>query len=280
MGGSGVYCGVAPRLIAYERVILPTSATALSRKIQLRTQPKFATHPAWIIPFPQQSKALSLILTTDCIMTKYARRWLVLPIIIAVWVFAVGVGLRFVLAYENSPGAVGGVPKAWPADTRIQRAADLPTLVMMVHPHCPCSRASVGELSVLMAESQGRVHASVVFVRPLEFPDEWEKTDLWRTVAAIPGVKMSVDNGGVEAQRFGSKTSGQVMLYNPAGELLFSGGITSARGHSGENEGRSAIVALLAQGRTEKSETPVFGCSLFGETAKDKPEDFCNANHN
>lgn len=212
-------------------------------------------------------------------MTTYAAPKLLLPLIIVVWLFAVGVGLRFVMAYENSPGTVGGVPIVWPTDSAIHRAPGLPTLVMMVHPHCPCSRASVGELSLLMAESQGRVNLNVVFVRPVEFPEEWEKTDLWNTVAAIPGVNMSVDNGGIEAHRFGSQTSGQVMLYNAAGQLLFSGGITSARGHSGENEGRSAIVTLLAKGRA-KSETPVYGCPLFNEGAKDKPEEFCNASHN
>lgn len=209
----------------------------------------------------------------------YTPPKLILALIITFWLLAIGVGLQFVMAYENSPGRVGGAPTVWPPDSRIQRAPDLPTLIMMVHPRCPCSRASVGELSLLMAESQGLVNVNVVFVRPAEFPEEWEKTDLWRTVAAIPGVKMSVDNGGVEAHRFGSHTSGQVMLYSATGELLFSGGITSARGHSGENEGRSAILTLLAKGHST-SETPVYGCPLFGERGNKKPEEFCGASHN
>jgi hypothetical protein len=221
----------------------------------------------------------SVSFRTNNLMTTYTRPKFLLPLIIAVWLVAIGVGLQFVMAYENSPGPVGGVPALWPADSRIRRSPDLPTLVMMVHPHCPCSRASVGELSLLMAESQGLVDARVVFVRPVEVPEEWEKTDLWSAVAAIPGVKLSVDNGGVEARRFGSQTSGQVMLYDAGGQLLFSGGITSARGHSGENEGRSAILTLLTKGQA-KSETPVFGCSLFSEAARDRPEEFCDASHN
>ena len=142
-----------------------------------------------------------------------------------------------------------------------------------------CSRASIGELALLMAESQERVNANVVFVRPWEFPDEWEKTDLWSKVAAIPGVTMSVDQGGIEAQRFGSQTSGQVMVYSPQGQLLFSGGITSSRGHSGDNEGRSAIVTLLTQGRSEKRETPVYGCPLFRKALPVESEESCNASH-
>jgi hypothetical protein len=71
------------------------------------------------------------------------------------------------------------------------------------------------------------------------------------------------DHDGVEARRFGAATSGQVILYDARGTLLFSGGITPARGHSGDSTGRDAILALLIDGSSEASETPVFGCSLF-----------------
>jgi len=210
-------------------------------------------------------------------MTKSAARKVFLPLVIVIWLCAIGVGLRFVLAYENSPGTVGGVPQTWPGESRLQHSTELPTLVMMVHPHCPCSRASVGELSVLLAQVQGRVNANVVFVRPVGVPEAWEIAELWASVARMPGVKLSVDNDGVEARRFGSSTSGQVMLYNTQGKLLFSGGITASRGHSGENDGRSAIVALLTQGHAATAKTPVFGCQLF-VTANDQ-EEFCDASH-
>lgn len=55
------------------------------------------------------------------------------------------------------------------------------------------------------------------------------------------------------------------MLYGADGRLLFSGGITGSRGHSGDNEGRRAIVSLLTGEGAYKSDTPVFGCSLFDE---------------
>ena len=90
-------------------------------------------------------------------------------------------------------------------------------------------------------------------------------------------VARKIDNDGIEARRFGSSTSGQVMLYNTQGKLLFSGGITASRGHSGDNDGRTAIVALLTQGQALTDETPVFGCQLFGK-AKDQ-EELCDASH-
>lgn len=196
------------------------------------------------------------------------------------WLFAVGVGLRLIMDYENTPGRGGVSAAEWPADSQIPRTPGLPTLVTMVHPHCPCSRASVGELALLMVQGQGLVNANVVFVKPRDFPEEWEKTDLWASAAMIPGVKIRVDNDGIEARRFGSRTSGQIMLYSADGQLVFSGGITSSRGHSGDNDGRSAIITLLTKGSAEQSETPVFGCPLFGEgTSNHEVKDSCNANH-
>ena len=198
---------------------------------------------------------------------------------IAGWLFAVGVGLRMILIYENTPGRSAVSSEEWPADSEISRTPGLPTLVTMVHPHCPCSRASVGELAILMTRAQGLVNANVVFVKPKGFPEEWEKTDLWNSAAMIPGVKVRGDDEGVEARRFGSRTSGQIMLYSADGQLLFSGGITASRGHSGDNDGRNAIMSFLTNGPAEQRETSVFGCPLFGESSNDEIKDSCNAVH-
>jgi len=138
-----------------------------------------------------------------------------------VWLVAVGYGLRLVWAYENLPGRSGTPPTTWPTGSTIKRTPGLPTLVLFIHPHCPCSRATIGELAILMAHSQGQVNASAVFVKPDGF-EEWEKTDLWSSAADIPGVKLSVDENGVEAKRFQSETSGQIALYSAQGKLLFT----------------------------------------------------------
>ncbi len=191
------------------------------------------------------------------------RARLILLTSTVLWVFAVGAGLGILWGYENTPGASANPPALWPADSRIQRATDRVTLVMLAHPHCPCTRASMGELASLMAHSQGRITAYVLFLKPAGFSGDWEKTDLWQSAANIPGVKAIIDEGGVEARRFNAATSGQTVLYDAEGRLLFSGGITGSRGHSGDNAGRSAIVSLVNAGAAETSETFVFGCPLF-----------------
>jgi hypothetical protein len=119
-----------------------------------------------------------------------------------------------------------------------------------------------------MAHAQGRLNAYVLFLKPTGFSEDWEKTDLWQTAAGIPGVSVMVDDRGLEARLFNSSTSGQTILYDAAGHLLFSGGITGSRGHSGDNAGRSAIVSLVNAGTATRAETFVFGCPLFDKNSE------------
>jgi hypothetical protein len=181
----------------------------------------------------------------------------------ALWLLTIGAGVGLLWNYESTPGTAAATPDRWPSGSRIEPAADRPTLVMLAHPHCPCTRASINELARLMTQAQGRVSAYVLFVKPQGFSDGWVQSELWASAAAIPGVTPVLDDGGVEAVRFHAATSGQTVLYDAAGNLLFSGGITNARGHAGDNAGRAAIVSLLTSDEAEERDTPVFGCPLF-----------------
>lgn len=183
------------------------------------------------------------------------------------WIATVAFGLQTLFHYENTPGRVGALPRAWP-ETQIERSSDRPTLIMVAHPHCPCTRASVGELAQIMARLQGEVAAYVLLVKPKEAGRDWEETDLVRSAGAIPGVKILLDPDGVEARRFGAETSGHTQLFGADGRLLFSGGITASRGHAGGNAGESAILALVANQTPPQTGTLVFGCALAnrGET--------------
>jgi len=179
------------------------------------------------------------------------------------WALAVATGLVVLLRYENRPGVAAAPPGRWPAGSHLERATDRATLVMLVHPGCPCSRASIEELDRLMARSRNLVTAHVLVFKPREFPAEWEKTDLWRAAAAIPGVRVRRDDDGGEARLFRAATSGQVVLYDAGGALRFSGGITPSRGHAGDSAGPDAIVAVLTGNAPATGiRTPVFGCSL------------------
>jgi hypothetical protein len=194
---------------------------------------------------------------------RFKKNRLILTAAGALWLLMIGAGVGLLWNYAGTPGTAAATPDRWPAASRIEPAADRATLVMLAHPHCPCTRASIGELARLMTQAQGRVTAYVLFVKPPGFSDAWVQTDLWASAAAIPGVTPVLDDNGDEAGLFHAATSGQTVLYDAAGNLLFSGGITGARGHAGDNAGRAVIVSLLTSDEAEERGTPVYGCPLF-----------------
>jgi hypothetical protein len=181
----------------------------------------------------------------------------------AVWLIGVVAGLRGVWAYENGPGADANPPQRWPAHSTLVSAPDRPTLVFVAHPQCTCTRASLDELAETLARAPKHPRTYVLFLRPLVFDAGWERTDLWRRAAALPDVTVLRDDDGVEARRFGVETSGQALLYDRRGTLIFSGGITGSRGHAGDNAGAAALEALLTRGQADRNGTRVFGCPLF-----------------
>jgi hypothetical protein len=188
--------------------------------------------------------------------------WLV-GLLSAVWLAAAVGGLAVVWQHQNGPGAPANAQPRWPIETPLTRATDGPTLVLLAHPQCSCTRASLGELAEALARATTKPRTYVVFLKPSSMPDGWEQTDLWQIAAALPDTIVVKDDNGLEAQRFGAATSGQTFLYDARGVLLFSGGITGSRGHAGDNAGRSSIVALLNRQPASRAATNVFGCSLF-----------------
>jgi hypothetical protein len=150
-----------------------------------------------------------------------------------------------------------------------------PTLVMLAHPRCFCTRASLAELGELMARARQRPKAYVVFIKPGGVGKDWENTDLWQIASRIPDVTIVRDDNGFETQRFGAETSGQTLLYDASGRLIFGGGTTGSRGHPGDNLGRATILALLNREPAPfnphgAAASPVFGCPLFaGDDRRD-----------
>jgi hypothetical protein len=103
----------------------------------------------------------------------------------------------------------------------------------------------------------------VLFFKPGSESNDWAQNGLWRDAAAIPGVFAELDPDAKQAKLFHAPTSGQVMLYDRQGKLIFQGGITPSRAHSGDNAGRSAVVSLLTTGKADRNKTFVFGCSIL-----------------
>src|SRR5579864_3544499 len=89
----------------------------------------------------------------------FARsRWTIV-LAVALWIPAVGYGLSILWTYASTPGRAAQPPLAWPRHAPIALNPDGDTLLMFVHPRCPCSDASIGELAILMAHSSARLDA-------------------------------------------------------------------------------------------------------------------------
>jgi hypothetical protein len=169
--------------------------------------------------------------------------------------------------YKSTPGSAATAPLEWPLGTRIVRAPDRATLLLFAHPRCTCTRASLSELAWILDRYPDRVAARVVFLRPDGVDEHWVDGDTYAVAGAMARVERIVDDGGAESRLFGAVTSGTALLYDTRGHLQFSGGITGARGHVGDNLGRSRVAALVAGGFADRPESPVFGCELDPEGA-------------
>jgi hypothetical protein len=180
---------------------------------------------------------------------------------LTLWLATCAAGLGMMAAYANRPGVSADAPASWPAASRLVLDPVRPTLVMLAHPMCDCTRASLAELAEFIARSPGGSTAYVVFIEPPGSDAGWDDTALWKTARAIPGVT-TVRDDGREMERFGAATSGQVLMYAPDGHLLFSGGATVARGHEGDNAGLQSMLAIVRHDRPSASQSPVFGCAL------------------
>jgi hypothetical protein len=183
----------------------------------------------------------------------------------SLWLICVALGLGALAHYSMTRGQAADAPPGWPVGTQLSLHGQRHTLVMIAHPRCGCTRASLAELNRLMTRLQGRVSAHVLLSAPLGFDDEWAKSELWQAASIIPDTEVRVDLDSREADLFGARTSGQTYLFSPAGELLFSGGITPSRGHQGDSVGRQRIIDLVTEGTAERDASDVFGCPIHAD---------------
>ena len=66
----------------------------------------------------------------------------ILGVMVVLWLVCAVGGLFVVWAYDNGPGKPATTESEWPANTSLERATDRPTLVLLAHPQCTCTRAT------------------------------------------------------------------------------------------------------------------------------------------
>ena len=185
-----------------------------------------------------------------------------LVLALTVWAAACAAGLFIITAHSAKPGRAAAAPAELASKLRASGRA---TLVMIAHPSCPCTRASLHELQRVTAGAQT---ADVVILFAGSSKRDRVGDDLRGIAESIPGVRVVDDPGGVQAKALGAHTSGTALFYDRAGTLRFSGGITASRGHEGDSAGGEQLRALLredVQATAAATATPVYGCALFAE---------------
>ena len=80
------------------------------------------------------------------------------PVMIAGWALLLTFGFGALWRYELSPGEQADAPRGWPGASAVVPPEGKPTVVMFAHPRCPCTRASLGELSKICATAGDRAN--------------------------------------------------------------------------------------------------------------------------
>ncbi len=202
------------------------------------------------------------LLTPTAAPAASSRSRLLRIAVFSVWSMLVTAGFGTLLLYGQLAGGQDTVPDNWPMNSRLPVLPRRRHLIMFVHPRCPCSRASLDELASIRFDRHALAEVLIVFVRPPDLNAGWEQDRLWRQAGEIPAAQRVVDPEGKEAARFGAKTSGHTFVFDAAGKLQFSGGITAFRGHTGENVGRHAVEEVM-QGRHAVRRWCIYGCPLL-----------------
>lgn len=207
---------------------------------------------------------------TDSLTQKLSIRRVIIFSAAVLWLLGILYGMKIMMTHETEAG-----PRT--LTNKVIETSDLFTLqnlhqkpyllVMFAHPHCVCTKASLTELRWLAQHCSERAQIITLFVKPEGAPDDWLNSENFRLAQAISGATVQIDEHAALARKFGAMTSGHVFLIDREGRVLFSGGITQARGVEGDSDGRRAIYALTTtthhQTPASSVETNVFGCLLY-----------------
>lgn len=188
-----------------------------------------------------------------------------------VWAGCAGFGWWAASEYSfaTDADAVSTVPTEWPVDSAIERSATRPTLLVFLHPRCPCSRATISELERLIALTPPGEWPAIRIIAsaPVGADDQWWSSPLVARACQLPGAHLVRDVDGQESDRFGARVSGTTLLFNRTGRMIYAGGVTMGRGHEGANRGLDAVARLLRDPSSLEPAIPPFGCDLVRQAA-------------
>lgn len=190
---------------------------------------------------------------------------------VCLWASAVAAGFAWHWDDARTPGDSGNPPDAWPDHAAVERRTDAHTLLVALHPRCPCSRATIDALRRVDAAVGPSAEIILLVSEPEEPSAEWvaDRASLGLS-ERFSRARVVRDPRGAISERFGLRTSGHVLAYDADGCLWFSGGVTPLRGERGPSFGRDRLIAGIASQQDDAAApiatAPVFGCPLVSPT--------------
>jgi hypothetical protein len=184
-------------------------------------------------------------------------------LVTTLWACAILACFAAVERHANQPAAVPPPGITWPVDSAIEPAPGQATALIFAHPKCPCTQASIQQFQRIEARHPGAFSTIVLFTIPESDQEDWTSTRLVQQAGNLRSARVVFDPGGREASRFRAAVSGQVLLFSKTGRLLYSGGVTAARGHEGDNAGQDAFEHALAHPDDPAAHFPIYGCGLI-----------------
>lgn len=189
----------------------------------------------------------------------------------AIWLLAIAVVFGAFAKYHSTAGAGANAPSTLPIHTMCEQpdCKDY-HLLFFVHPGCPCTKASWYELERILPPISTRTHVTAIVVEYLNSIPAEDQTDVVKLIGASKNIDVVFLPENAVRNEFGVTTSGQCLLYNTSDILVFEGGVTPSRNHTGPNKGIEKIMSIAGPAGHQHlkpqlqttQRTKVFGCGL------------------
>ncbi len=211
--------------------------------------------------------AKSILGMTGISLNNQPRSTVTIVAMTILWLIAVGAFVTSITDHLARPGPVSEhQSNAWPTNERVRLNEDGFTLLMFVHPDCPCTQSSLAELERLLAQQSVRpINTHIILPVPNDAESTHKITNVFpRSLSLYPfQEKHILDKNAQLTRLFGIRTSGHCLLFDQSGQLLFSGGLTPLRGHEGSCPGNISLAECLHGQPPQTRQSPVFGCALY-----------------
>ena len=194
---------------------------------------------------------------------RHKSKWL---LALLFWLGLIAGGYVWLLRYSFAAGKSVTAPHRIPPALAPLATSARSQLFVALHPHCPCSRATMRELAKILSRAANTSDVTVLVYKPADKADGWSESPLVEDCRRM-NCRIIQDADGKLAATLGSLTSGSVALYDHKGRLRYQGGITASRGHEGDNGGEKAVIEILLGNRESHRSLPVFGCPIQQEAA-------------